>query len=312
LAVLETPRLSSPQPKGYRGRFAPSPTGPLHAGSVLAAVASFLDARAQRGVWLVRMEDLDPPRESVEAADAILRTLEALGLYWDERVVYQSQRHEAYAEALARLDAVGAVYTCRCSRQQLAASGTIYPGNCRTLALPRSGDAALRCRVPNAALGFMDRLQGQYAQQLDSEVGDFVIKRRDGLFAYQLAVVVDDEWQGITHVVRGMDLLDSTPRQIHLQRLLGYRTPDYAHVPLVVNAQGQKLGKQQYAEAVEATRPGPVLVQALRCLHQQPDPELTRAPVDAILQWATEHWRPEVLCGIKHLPEIEAPSSTAV
>jgi glutamyl-Q tRNA(Asp) synthetase len=284
----------------------------LHAGSVLTALASFLDARARQGRWLVRIEDLDPPRESKQAVTDILHSLEALGLTWDEEVLFQSSRRAAYEEALAALDAKNLVYACRCSRQLLAAAGAVYPGLCRDLQLPRTADTALRCRVTDQTIAFSDRLQGPYAQHLARDVGDFVIRRRDGLFAYQLAVVVDDAFQGITDVVRGMDLLDSTPRQIHLQQQLHYSTPTYAHVPVIINALGQKLGKQQYAAAVDDKRPGAVLVQALERLRQQPDPALADSPPETILNWALARWKPENLRGIKQIPEIEGRSSTAV
>jgi glutamyl-Q tRNA(Asp) synthetase len=201
----------------YRGRFAPSPTGPLHTGSIVAALASYLDARAARGTWLVRMEDLDPPREQPGAADDILRTLDVLGLHWDETVVYQSTRLDAYQAALDNLKQQGLIFSCQCSRLDLGGS-QVYPGTCRQR-IPRADTAtALRCRVPDQTFGFEDRLQGPFSQQLANEVGDFILLRKEGYFAYQLAVVVDDDWQNVTDVVRGMDLLDSTPRQLYLQQ----------------------------------------------------------------------------------------------
>jgi glutamyl-Q tRNA(Asp) synthetase len=257
------------------------------------------------------MEDLDPPRESKEAADGILHTLEALGLTWDESVVYQSQRSTAYESALAQLDAQQLLYACNCSRQKLAGA-SVYPGWCRDHHIVRGSATALRCKVTDASLAFTDRLQGSYAQQLAQDVGDFIVHRRDGLFAYQLAVVVDDAWQGITDVVRGIDLIDSTPRQIFLQQRLGYATPWYAHVPIVVNAEGQKLGKQQYAAAVDPARPGPVLFRTLQRLQQHPDPGLAGAAPAEILAWAIAHWQPQNLAGITQIPEIEGPSSPAV
>lgn len=295
----------------YRGRFAPSPTGPLHAGSILAALASYLDARANKGRWLVRIEDLDPPRESKEAAASILRTLESLGLHWDESVVYQSQRTTAYEAALAQLDAQSLLYACNCSRQKLSGL-SVYPGWCREHHIVRGTATALRCRVSDVTIGFSDRIQGAFAQQLAGEVGDFIVHRRDGLFAYQLAVVVDDASQGITDIVRGIDLLDSTPRQIYLQQRLGYPSPRYAHVPVVVNAEGQKLGKQQYAEAVDAGRPGAVLYRALRQLRQDPERALADATPAEILAWAVAHWDTQKLAGIKQIPEFEGLSSPAV
>jgi glutamyl-Q tRNA(Asp) synthetase len=306
LAVPDTPTVS------YRGRFAPSPTGPLHAGSVLAALASYLDARANQGTWLVRIEDLDPPRESKEAAADILRTLEALGLTWDEKVLYQSRRADAYEEALAQLHAHKLLYACNCSRQKLSGAGSVYPGWCREHHIVRGSASALRCQVTNLKVAFTDRLQGYYAQQLDLDVGDFIVHRRDGLFAYQLAVVVDDAWQGVTDIVRGIDLLDSTPRQIYLQQQLGFPTPTYAHAPVIVNADGQKLGKQQYAAAVDRERPAQVLFQTLRALRQNPDPSLANAQADAILAWGVANWAPQNLAGIRQIPEIEGSASPAV
>ncbi|MEY4640774.1 MAG: hypothetical protein RLZZ227_768 [Pseudomonadota bacterium] len=296
----------------YRGRFAPSPTGPLHAGSIFAALASYLDARAQHGVWLVRIEDLDPPRESKEAAADILRTLEALGLTWDEQVIYQSQRAAAYEEALARLDARKLLYACNCSRQKLSSAGTVYPGWCRDHHIVRGSATALRCQVGDASISFIDRLQGEYSQQLGRDIGDFIVHRRDGLFAYQLAVVVDDAWQGITDVVRGIDLLDSTPRQIYLQGQLGYPVPRYAHVPIIINAEGQKLGKQQYARPIERTQPGQVLFRTLQALRQHPVADLATASTDEMLAWAIANWKPQNLAGIRDLPEFEGSASPAV
>lgn len=289
MAVPETASHSSSSP--YRGRFAPSPTGPLHLGSIVAALASFLDARANGGRWLVRMEDLDPPRESPGAADLILRTLEQLQLHWDEPVLYQSTRSDAYRAALECLREQDLVYACRCSRLELGGS-TVYPGTCRNLGLEHTAGTALRCRVPHARLDFTDLLQGRQSQQLDTEVGDFVLLRKDGYFAYQLAVVVDDGWQGITDVVRGCDLLDSTPRQLFLQHCLQLPQPRYAHIPLVINAQGQKLGKQQYSPAVDTTRPATVIWHALALLGQQPEPAWQRESPASLLQWAIAHWQP--------------------
>jgi glutamyl-Q tRNA(Asp) synthetase len=238
----------------YIGRFAPSPTGPLHMGSLIAALASWLDARAAGGRWLVRMEDLDHARCAPGAAEAILDTLARLGLHWDGEVVYQSARLESYRSALARLNAH--TYWCGCSRREIADSSLglatdgalIYPGTCR--AAPTRAPRALRVRTSSADISFHDRVQGAQAQILERDVGDFVIYRADGLFAYQLAVVVDDAEQGITDVVRGADLLDSTARQIHLQRLLGLPTPRYVHVPVAVDAAGEKLSKQTGAQPV--------------------------------------------------------------
>ena len=240
----------------YTGRFAPSPSGPLHLGSLVAALASWLDARAARGRWLVRIEDLDRPRSQSGAAAEILRALERFGLYWDGEVLYQSRREALYAAALERL--AGKTYWCGCSRRELADSSLglaadgapIYLGTCRNRPPARASRRALRVRTTAQEIGFSDRVQGAQAQRLERDIGDFVLYRADGLFAYQLAVVVDDAEQGVTDVVRGADLLDSTPRQIYLQRLLGLATPRYLHVPVLVNARGEKLSKQTGAAAL--------------------------------------------------------------
>ena len=253
----------------YRGRFAPSPTGPLHFGSLVAAVGSWLRARACGGTWLVRMEDLDPPREVPGAARDILATLAAFGMASDEPVLFQSTRHDAYTEAFERLRASGQVYPCWCSRADLEAEGGIHGAACRAPADPRR-TPAWRVRVPDAAICFEDRLQGLQCQNLRADVGDFVIKRVEGWYAYQLAVVVDDAAQRISEVVRGADLLDSTPRQIHLQNLLGYPTPRYVHLPLVFDAHGRKLSKQDRAHPVDRNDPLPALRDALRFLGLAP------------------------------------------
>jgi len=283
-------------PAPYVGRFAPSPTGPLHAGSLVAAVASWLDARAAGGRWLVRMEDLDRPRCEAGAADIILGQLEAYGLHWDGDVMVQSQRDATYAAALDTLKAQGAVYPCACTRSQLAAAPRnpegeiVYPGTCRN-GLPAGAVArAWRVRVPDVSTHFDDRIYGDLQQNLAHEVGDFIVKRADGLFAYQLAVVVDDADQGITHVVRGADLLWNTPRQIVMQTLLGLPTPAYAHVPLVTNAAGQKLSKQTLAPALPERGRGAVLAQALAVLGHPPPRELEGTNPAELLAWARAHW----------------------
>jgi len=283
----------------YVGRFAPSPTGPLHVGSLVAAVASFLDARAAGGRWLVRMEDLDRPRCEPGAADTILRQLEAYGLHWDGTVLYQSQRDDAYAAALDALKACGAVYPCACTRSQLAQvtrnheGEILYPGTCRNGLPPGTIARAWRVRVADANFRFHDRIHGDLEQNLARDVGDFIVKRADGLFAYQLAVVVDDAFQDITHVVRGADLLWNTPRQMVLQGLLGLPTPVYAHVPLVTNAAGQKLSKQTLAPTLPESGRGAVLAQALVVLGHPSPPELNDAGPAELLAWAGAHWRIE-------------------
>ena len=272
----------------YIGRFAPTPSGYLHFGSLVAALASYLDARRKGGRWLLRMEDLDPPREMPGAQDAILRTLETYGFAWDGAVERQSARHEAYAAALDQLLARGLAYPCSCSRKQLDGQ-PIYPGTCRTAGRP-AHDAAIRLRVPDAEYAFVDRVQGRFAQNLAREVGDFVIRRRDGLYAYQLAVVLDDAWQGVTDIVRGADLLDSTPRQLYLQELLGLPQPRYLHVPLIIQPDGHKLGKSYRSPPLPADQAPPLLVRALRALGQQPPAELADATPRAVLDWGIDHW----------------------
>jgi glutamyl-Q tRNA(Asp) synthetase len=271
------------------GRFAPSPSGPLHFGSLVSATASYLDARHRQGRWLLRMEDLDPSREPPEAADQILRALECHGLHWDGPVLYQSSRLDAYAEALDALRRQGRLFACRCSRQQIQADGGVYDGRCRRLELEESGNA-IRLHVDDVCVDFTDAIQGTQSQQLLQECGDVILRRKDGLFAYQLAVVVDDAWQGVTDIVRGADLLDSTARQIFLQRLLNLPTPRYAHVPVAVNELGQKLSKQHFAQALALNDCSAALLQALRFLGQNPEPALAGATVSEILSWAVSRW----------------------
>ena len=282
----------------YRGRFAPSPTGPLHFGSLVAAVGSYLDARSQRGEWLVRMEDVDTPRNVPGAAEQILATLEAFGFEWDGPVLWQSQRLDAYAAALDQLKRAGLAYGCACSRKEIADSATrpaidgglAYPGNCRQ-GLPAGRSArAWRLRVHDAEIAFVDRLQGRVSQQLERDVGDFVLLRADGLFAYQLAVTVDDEFQGISDIVRGADLLASTPRQCWLQDCLGFARPRYAHLPVASNAAGEKLSKQTRAPALNAAEAPAMLVRALRFLGQAVPDELAGAPLPELWCWAKAHW----------------------
>ncbi|MEP6940106.1 MAG: tRNA glutamyl-Q(34) synthetase GluQRS [Rudaea sp.] len=238
----------------YRGRFAPSPSGALHFGSLVAAVGSFVRARAEGGAWLVRMEDIDPPREIPGAASDILATLGAFGMRADEPVVYQSLRDTAYDRAFARLRDADLVFPCWCSRVDLEASAGIHRGACRAAPDTTRGPA-WRLRAPDVDVSFIDLLQGTQAQNLRRDVGDFVIRRVEGWFAYQLAVVVDDADAAITEVVRGSDLLDSTPRQIHLQQLLGLQTPAYLHLPVVLDADGRKLSKADHARPVDRCEP---------------------------------------------------------
>lgn len=272
------------------GRFAPSPTGPLHAGSLLAALASYCEARAAGGRWLVRIEDLDPPREMPGASDLILRQLEACGFEWDDEVRFQSTRHAAYEAALHQLQDQHDLFWCRCSRTELARlPSAAYPGTCRRFTAPRT-DAAVRLRVDEGPVRFTDGLFGDQQEDVRQTTGDFVLKRRDGLYAYQLAVVVDDADQGITQVVRGADLLDNTARQIVLQKRLGLPTPDYVHLPLVVHPDGSKLSKQTFAPALPLAGTSPLLVRALHQLNQSPPAGLAEESPSFILDWAVRHW----------------------
>jgi glutamyl-Q tRNA(Asp) synthetase len=272
----------------YVGRFAPSPTGPLHFGSLAAALGSYCDARAAGGRWLVRMEDIDPPRAMPGASELILRQLEGYGFEWDGAVLYQHDRSAAYDEALARLARQGGVFWCRCSRAELARLGTpVYPGTCRTCVSPRA-DAAIRLRVPEGEVRFLDVVFGEQREDVAATIGDFVLRRRDGLYSYQLAVVVDDAFQGVTRVARGADLLDNTARQIVLQQRLGLPTPGYLHLPLAVHRDGSKLSKQTFARALPLPADPGLLREALRHLGQEPPP----AGLDcrSLLAWGVAHW----------------------
>ena len=282
----------------YIGRFAPSPTGLLHIGSLLTAVASYADARAHQGKWLVRIEDLDPPREMPGAAADILRTLEAFGFEWNGEVAYQSRRYDLYQDTLDRLQAAGLVYPCYCSRKDWQAAATqgadgfVYNGRCRNpQQRPNTQNKmpAWRIQVPNRVIGFSDGIVGQYAQNLAHDIGDFVLLRADGYWAYQLAVVADDADQGITHIVRGQDLLVSTPRQIYLQQCLGAPTPSYAHLPLLTNNQGQKWSKQTLAPALDLNQKEQLLRQVLTYLNLPDAPAVNRP--QELLDWAVVHWQ---------------------
>lgn len=283
-------------PAALVGRFAPSPTGPLHFGSMVAALGSCLSARARGGRWLLRIEDVDVPRSVPGAADGILRTLDAYGFAWDGEVVWQSRRTAAYRAAFDRLEVAGALFGCACTRREMADSALArdgtrrYPGTCRA-GLPAGREArAWRLKVPPGVVRFEDGVQGVIEEDVAADVGDFVLLRADGLFAYQLAVVVDDAEAGVTEVVRGADLLDSTTRQIVLQRLLGYPTPVHAHLPVATNAAGEKLSKQTLARSVEDREPARVLVDALDFLGQGPPSGLADSGLDAVWQWAVDNW----------------------
>lgn len=282
----------------YIGRFAPSPTGPLHFGSMVAAVASYLEARTHQGKWLIRIEDIDPPREVPGSASLILSTLDAFGMHWDGEVVYQSQRLEVYEETLSLLKKQHVVYPCTCSRKEIAQianhgiEGLIYPGTCRAApAYTGFGAYAWRVCTDSIPIHFNDDIQGPQTQNLEKEIGDFILKRADGLYAYQLAVVVDDFAQGVTHVVRGADLLTSTPRQIYLHRLLGWPISDYAHVPVALDANGEKLSKQTRAPSVTGIQPQQTLWQVLKFLGQNPPTGLQHMTLHELWTWALTSWR---------------------
>jgi glutamyl-Q tRNA(Asp) synthetase len=289
----------------YRGRFAPSPTGDLHFGSLIAAVGSYLAARQSQGQWFIRIEDLDPPREVPGSAASILRTLEALGFEWDGPVIYQSQHQTAYHSAVADLLNRGLAFECTCSRTEIGAANPVglpgeearYPGWCRHRPLIAGRARAVRYLVPGGTVSFEDELQGLAVCDVAGESGDFVIRRRDGLYAYQLAVSVDDAAQGITEVVRGRDLLTSTCRQILLQRALDLPTPRYLHLPLAVDMSGTKLSKSVGSASLDTSNAAMTLCRALAFLHQNPPADLPQQPADAVWKWAIAHWNPTHLSG---------------
>jgi glutamyl-Q tRNA(Asp) synthetase len=279
------------------GRFAPSPTGPLHFGSLVAAVASYCDAKSRGGQWLLRLEDVDTTRRVDGASEQIIQTLQRYGFMWDGEIIYQSQRTDLYQQALDLLRDQDLAYPCTCSRKEIADSstlqgieGAIYPGTCLQHPVKPGVPAAWRLKTSATVIGFDDLIQGHLQHNMAKDIGDFVVKRADGLFSYQLAVVVDDALQGVTHVVRGADLLNSTTRQIYLQQLLGYTTPVYAHIPLVMNAEGQKLSKQTLAAELPSDNIMDVMIAAFRFLPYLPTPP-SLASVHDLWQWAINHWQ---------------------
>lgn len=318
-APQSSPSPSSPTPNRepqtanryfYRGRFAPSPTGPLHFGSLVAALGSYLCARQAGGEWLVRIEDLDPPREVPGSADLILRTLEAFGFEWSGPVLRQSTRREAYEAAARYLLNAGQAFHCSCTRSELQAAQSSrprlsdtdelrYPGFCRNGPRRPERQTALRLLVPPGETTIVDLVQGPFTVDVSAEVGDFVIRRRDGLHAYQLAVVVDDAFQGVSAVVRGADLLHSTPRQVILQQMLKLPTPTYAHLPVATDVNGIKLSKSAGAAAIDIARPTYELWRALDFLQQQPPPELRRAGLATLWEWAIKHWQLQRVNGLR-------------
>lgn len=278
------------QESHYVGRFAPSPSGDLHFGSLIAALGSYLQARAQRGQWLVRIEDIDPPREVAGAADRILSALDRYGLHWDGQVLYQSQRHDAYRATLDWLQQRGFSYYCDCTRNRIQQLGGLYDGHCQSLRLGPQG-AAIRLRQANPVYAFHDRLLGELQADPALAQEDFIIRRRDGLFAYNLAVVIDDHFQGVTEIVRGADLIEPTVRQIALYHQLQTPVPDYVHLPLALGNHGIKLSKQNHAPALPIGDPRPVLVEALTFLHQPLPESWQDLALPLLLSWAVEHWQ---------------------
>lgn len=287
----------------YVGRFAPSPTGPLHIGSLICALASYLDAKAHGGRWLLRIEDLDPPREMIGAADLIIDSLKAHGLHWDGEISWQSQHTDLYEKACQTLIQQDKAFYCYCSRSDLEASGGIHRDACSGHSNNPQLNPAIRLKVPHITIHFEDRIQGPKSQRLRDEVGDFVIRRRDSLFAYQLAVVIDDARQGVTHVVRGSDILSSTARQIYLQHQLALTTPHYSHIPIITNAKGQKLSKQNFAPAIDNSKACSNLLAALNFLQQTPPPPEQQESCEAILHWAIMHWQTNAIDAVSQRDE---------
>lgn len=310
---LTPSRLPGSDFSGYIGRFAPSPSGPLHFGSLVSALASYLDAKANGGKWLVRMEDLDPPREQPGAARAILQCLDEHGLHWDGEVIYQSQRNDAYQTCLDALLQARLAYYCTCSRQDLTTMGGIYDGRCRNRPVDSHHQiCSLRLKLydlpdrPTAEIIQLDDLiQGTQVQNLRTQAGDQILKRRDGFYAYQLAVVVDDIAQGITHIIRGSDLLEVTGRQLFFFDLLGAPPPQFGHVPLAMQANGQKLSKQNHAKAIDGKLASKNLWRGLEFLGQNPPADLADASTSECLDWALHNWQRQAVQGLSHLYQEE-------
>lgn len=270
----------------------------MHLGSLYTALASYLEARAHQGRWLLRIDDIDTPRNVPGAAEQIVRDLEIYGLCWDGPIYYQSENLSRYIDIIEQLHARQWLYRCSCSRKLLASlnsDSVIYPGLCRKKPPGDDKPAALRLKAPDISIDFRDRLQGMIQQNLARELGDFIVRRKDNIIAYQLAVVIDDKQQGINDIVRGFDLLDSTPRQIYIQQLLGYDRPSYMHVPLIVDEHGYKLSKQTHAQAVDTANPVQTLFRLLTLLRQNPPADLLQANVGEILEWAIARWDPSRL-----------------
>jgi len=295
---MPAPQAHPNSAKIYQGRFAPSPTGPLHMGSMFAALGSYLQAKKQNGKWRVRIDDLDPPREMKGAASSILRTLENFGLEWDENIVYQSQRHDLYEHTLDQLKKQSLIFHCRCSRKDIKATasigpiGFVYPGTCRDKNITDS-NTTVRLKTADLKISFNDLLQGETTQHIAQQIGDVALKRADGFYAYHLAVVADDYEENINEIVRGIDLLGCTPIQIYLQQCLNYPTPRYLHLPILVNQRNEKLSKQTKAKAVNDgadVKIGETLFTLLSQLNQQPPENLKHENKSTILKWGIEHW----------------------
>ncbi len=285
----------------YTGRFAPSPSGPLHFGSLVAALASYFDARANHGKWLVRIEDIDPPREQPGAATLILQTLETYGLHWDDSVLFQSNRSQDYQDILDDLFKKQRLYPCTCTRKKLAGHNRIYPGYCRSRTILPDTPHSLRLKCSDEIISFDDQIQGKQSFDL-SNLGDFILKRKDGLFAYQLAVCADDAFQQVTHVVRGHDLIDSTPRQLYLQNILGFRHPVYSHIPVITLNKGNKLSKQNHAPAIPLDEPRPLLIKGIKALGMKLGEVLNDASLEDILKWGIQHWHQKKLKPVAEIP----------
>lgn len=290
---LQPPSYSSDQP--YVGRFAPSPSGDLHFGSLVAAVVSYLEAKTRQGKWLLRIEDIDEPRSSSQSAKSIINDLDKLGFEYDDAIEYQSKRHEHYQKAIDALLENRSAYFCNCSRKKVAEAalkgkeGWRYPGWCRSIHQPPAGQYSIKFNVDGLRCAFNDQLQGELVESLN-DYGDFALKRADGYFSYQLAVVVDDYLQGVTDVVRGYDLIGSTTRQIALQSALGYSLVNYCHFPTANNPNGQKLSKQNLALAIQTSAPTELLFTALCWLKQNPPKSLKRSSLSTLWEWALDHW----------------------
>lgn len=290
----------------YIGRFAPSPTGPLHLGSLVAALGSYLDARAHKGSWLLRIEDIDPPREMPGARDLILKQLEAHGLEWDGETVYQSHRLDIYQKYFDQLKREGKLYACDCPRHRIRDLNGVYDGYCRDRALPFDADTAIRVRLESGNIGWEDLILKAQSFSPAGLGGDFIVRRRDGLFSYQLAVALDDTLQGISHVIRGADLLDSTARQIYLQNLLAVQSPKYGHLPMVMNSFGQKLSKQTHAPALDPEKANKNLILTMGILGLNPPGDLAENPLGTILDWGISNWNRHSVPTNPVEPELDA------